>query len=138
MAFYAAHHGSQLLAFKATGVPTYEQPLKLGGIGPAPKVAYLDALVTANDQTVYFHVINRHFDQAMALTLDTAACGPLADQARLFVLEGRLQDQAAPGDPAQISRITQSAVPAGPLIALRVPARSVCCLEWPRRLAQKE
>ena len=135
MALYAAHHGSQLLALKATGVPTYEQPLRLGGIGPKPKVAYLDALATANDQTVFFHVINRHFDQAMTLTLDTTACGTLAGQARLFVLEGRLENRAGPGEPAQVSDITQSAVPVGEgCVTLHVPARSVSCLEMPRKI----
>ncbi|MCX6907205.1 MAG: hypothetical protein NTY01_04090 [Verrucomicrobia bacterium] len=134
MALYAAHHGSQLFALKATGVPTYAQPLRLGGIGPNPKVACLDALATANKQAVYFHVINRHFDQAMTMTIDTTACGPLADQARLFVLEGRLENRAGPGESAQISRLTQSAVPSGgPVVTLRVPARSVSCLEMPRR-----
>jgi alpha-N-arabinofuranosidase len=133
MALYAAHHGSRLLALEATGVPTYEQPLKLGGIDSNPKVAYLDALATADDQTVYFHVINRHFDQAMALTLDTTACGPLAKWARLFVLEGRLENRDGPGESAQISHITQSVVPGGSAVTLRVPARSISCLEMPRR-----
>ena len=135
LALYAAHHGSQLLALKATGVPTYEQPLKLQDIHPATKVAYLDALVTANEQNVYFHVINRHFDQALTLTLDTSACGPLANQARLFVLEGRLEDRAGPGESVQVSHITQSAFPiSDSVVTLRVPARSVACLEMPRRI----
>ena len=138
MALYAAHHGSQLLALKETGVPSYEQPLELGHIRSNPKVAYLDALVTANEQTVYFHVINRHFDQAMTMTLDATACGPLAEKARLFVLEGRLDDRPGPGEQTQVSHITESAIPGGPVITLRVPARSVSCLEMPRRLAQKE
>ncbi len=138
MELYTAHHGSKMLALKATGVPTYEQPLQLGGIRPQTKVSYLDALVTADDNAVYFHVINRHFDEAMTMTLDTTACGPLESRARLFVLEGRLEDQPAPGEPVQIGHITESAIPGGPVITLRVPARSVSCLEMPRRLAQKE
>ncbi len=136
MALYAAHHGSRLLGLDATGVPSYNQPLKLGGIRPQPKVAYLDSLVTADDKAVYFHVINRHFDQTMTMTLDTTACGPLDSHARLFVLEGRLENRAGPGEPAQVSHITQSAFTAGPVVTLSVPARSVSCLEMPRRLAR--
>lgn len=134
MALYAAHHGSRLLALKATGVPTYAQPLRLGGIKPHPKVACLDALATADEQAVYFHVINRQFEQDLTLTLDASACGPLAGQAQLFVLEGRLENRAVPGEPAQVSHLTQSAVSVGGTgITLRVPARSVSCLEMPRQ-----
>ena len=87
---YSNHHGSKLLAVEATGIPTYTQPFKMSGIEPCGKVAYLDALATAGEDTVFFHVINRHFDQPIEITIDLTALRPLEDKAGHYMLEGRL------------------------------------------------
>ena len=47
----------------------------MGGISPRDKVAYLDALATASEDTVFFHVINRHFSKDMEITVDVSALG---------------------------------------------------------------
>jgi alpha-L-arabinofuranosidase len=130
MALYAAHHGPRLLAVDATGVPTYAQPFKMGGIRPQAAVAYLDTLATANDRTLFLHVINRHFEQDLTMRIDTVGFGTLGNKAHRYSLVGRLD--AGPDEPAQISRITHTEHPCGTTgLDIQVPARSVSCIEIP-------
>jgi len=127
---YSQHHGSKLLNVEATGIPTYSQPFRMGGIEPSDKVAYLDALATAGEDTVFFHVINRHFDQPIEITIDLTALRPLEDKARLYMLEGRLNDKPARGEPRQIARITHSELSYdGIVLKVLLPARTVSCIE---------
>jgi alpha-L-arabinofuranosidase len=130
MALYAAHHGPRLLAVDATGVPTYAQPFKMGGIRPQAAVAYLDTLATANDRTLFLHVINRHFEQDLTMKIDTVGFGSLGNKAHRYSLVGRLD--AGPDEPAQISRITHTELPCRATdLIIQVPARSVSCIEIP-------
>jgi alpha-N-arabinofuranosidase len=132
MALYAAHHGSRLLALESAGVPTYVQPFKMGGISPYPCVAYLDTLATANEHTVFLHVINRHFEKDLTITVNAEGFGAFQDKARRYSLEGRLNDGPGPGEPAQISQITHAELPCGATgLTIQLPARSVSCIEIP-------
>lgn len=131
---YSQHHGSRLLAMEATGVPCYSQPFRMGGIKPIRKVASLDALATANENTVFFHVINRQFEQPIEITLDVTAMGPLAGNAHHYTLEGRLNNRPSQGEPMQIGRITRSEVLYnGKTLRILLPARTVSCIELPRK-----
>jgi alpha-N-arabinofuranosidase len=132
MALYAAHHGPRLLALETFGIPTYKQPFKMGDIEPCDKVACLDVLATADDKTLYLHIINRSFEKNLTLSVDATDFGRLAGTARRFSLTGRLKDRPEGDESRQISRITQSDFPlvAGKL-SLPVPARSVSCVEIP-------
>ena len=130
---YSRHHGAELLAVEGTGIPTYSQPYKMGGIEPQPRVAYLDALASAGERTVYFHVINRHFDEPMEISIDLTALHPLEAEARHYRLEGRLNDEPGEGEPRQVARITDSIVPYdGDMLRVLLPARSVSCIELGR------
>lgn len=132
MALYSAHHGTKLMDLETSGVPTYEQPFKMGDIRPCEKVAYLDILATADDKTLYLHVINRHFKKDLTLVVNAADFGPLAGTARRYSLVGRLKDQPDFGEPRQISRITEADFPvSGGKLSLPLPARSVSCVEIP-------
>ena len=133
-AFYSKHHGSDMLALEATGVPSYSQPFRMGGIRPQEKVAYVDALATADEAAVYFHAINRHFDQPMSVTVDLTAHAPLTGTGRHLVLEGRLNDRPAEGEPRQIGRVTEREVTYdGETLKVTLPPRSVSCIELPRK-----
>lgn len=133
-ALYSQHHGHDLLPVEALGVPTYSQPLQMGGIQPAQKVAYLDALATADERTVFFHVINRHFDRPLTITIDLTAQGALAGKARHFMLEGRLSDRPAEGELRQIGRITERELSYdGKVLTIVLPPRTVSCIELPRK-----
>lgn len=127
---YSQHHGSKLLNVEASDIPTYAQPFRMSGIEPREKVAYLDALATAGEDTVFFHVINRHFDKPIEITIDLTDFGPFEDKARHYVLNGRLNDMPAPGEPNQIAEITQSEVAYdGMVLNVLLPARTVSCIE---------
>ncbi len=133
-AFYSQQHGSDLLSLEASGVPVYSQPYRMGGIRPKDEVAYLDALATADEDAVYLHVINRHFDQDMPITVDLSGQAPLAGTGRHYVLEGRLNDKPAAGEPDQIGRITERELTFdGSDLRLTLPPRTVSCIELPRK-----
>lgn len=131
--FYSQHHGDRLLEMKSSGVPTYVQPLRLEGIRPSHKVAMIDAVVTASDKTTYWHAINRSFDRGLPVTLDLSQVGPLGGQAKMYILEGRLDDERVDG-PQPVARIRQETVtPKGSLITVELPARSVVIVEAERK-----
>jgi alpha-L-arabinofuranosidase len=133
-AMYSQHHGERLMEMKAEGVPTYAQNLRLEGIRPAPKVAVIDALATASDKAAYWHGINRSFDRALEVTVDFSALGPLEAKARLFVLEGRLDDEAALAAGEPIAKVREEAVEVKDgAVSLKLPARSVAVLEATRK-----
>jgi len=130
---YSKHHGDRLLEMKASGVPMYNQPLRLGGIRPSPKVAMIDAVATADDKAVYWHAINRSFHHALEVTVDLSHVGPLVGKARTYVLEGRLDDERDEG-PRPVAQVKEQAVMAeGAVAKLQLPARSVVVLQAERK-----
>jgi len=130
-AFYSKHHGDRLVRVDASGVPTYEQPYRMGGIGPRKKVAVIDAVATAGETAVYVHAINRSFDKAMAVTIDLSGF-EAGDGAVHHMVEGRLTDAPKDGQPEQIGHESRRtiAASAGPL-KVTLPERSVSCVEIP-------
>ena len=130
-AFYSRHHGNRLLKTDAVGVPTYEQPYRMGGITPKKKVAMIDLIATADITAVYVHAINRSFDKAIEASVDLSGFEP-ADRAIHHLILGRLNDAPETGQPEQIGRETKRKI-ADSLKPLRVilPKRSVSCVEIP-------
>jgi alpha-N-arabinofuranosidase len=129
--FYSRHHGEKLLALESRNVPTYKQPYRMGGIGPKEKVAYVDALATADDQLVYFHAINRNFEKSIDVTIDISALGRFEDRAIHHILEGRLNDRPKPNEPRQIGRTTQRDIFfEGKRLKITLPNRSISCIEF--------
>jgi alpha-N-arabinofuranosidase len=132
MALYANHHGSRLLALETSGVPTYRQPFKMADVHPAEKVAMLDILATANDKTLFLHVINRDFEKDQRLSADVADFGSVTGIARCYSLTGRLKKRPEENEPAQISRIGETSFPVkSGRLSLSLPARSVSSIEIP-------
>jgi hypothetical protein len=101
----------------------------MGGIHPAAKVAWIDAVCTADDGAWYLHLINRRFAGPETLELDLSALGALQPEARHHILEGTLDNSpVAPGDPS-CARVRSAALAiVGPRLALTVPERSVSVL----------
>jgi len=129
--FYSQHHGEKLLALVSRNVPTYQQPYQMGGIRPKAKVAYIDALATAGQRRIYFHAINRSFEQSIDVTVDVSAFGRLEGRAVHYVLEGRLKDAPELDEPRQIGRITQKDIRFdGKTLTVTLPHRSVSCIEF--------
>ncbi len=103
----------------------------MGGIRPRGKVAYIDALATADERRIYFHAINRSFEQSIDVTVDVSAFGRLEGRAVHYVLEGRLNDVPEPDEPRQIGRITQKDIRFdGKTLTAALPHRSVSCIEF--------
>jgi len=132
--FYSNHHGDKLLAFDSRNVPTYEQPYQMGGISPKRKVAYIDALATADEKHIYFHAINRSFETPRDVTIDVSAFGSIEGSAVHHVLQGRLSNEPAPNEPRQIGRTSER--PAnfdGKTLKVTLPHRSVSAIEFTRK-----
>ncbi|MBW7989363.1 MAG: hypothetical protein FVQ84_05010 [Planctomycetes bacterium] len=131
--FYSKHHGEKLLALESSGVPTYKQPYRMGGIGPKRKVAYVDALATEDEKLVYFHAINRSFEKSIDVTVDISALGRFEGRAVHHVLQGRLNDTPKPNEPRQIGRITKRDIFFnGKKLTITLPNRSISCIEFKR------
>ena len=131
--FYSKHHGEKLLALESSGVPTYKQPYRMGGIGPKEKVAYIDALATMDEISIYFHGINRSFEKSMDITVDVSALGRFKGRAVNHVLEGRLNDAPKPNEPRQIGHITEKDIFFdGSKLKITLPKRSISCIEFKR------
>ena len=131
--FYSKHHGEKMLALESSSVPTYKQPYRMGGIGPKEKVAYVDALATADEKLVYFHAINRSFEKSIDVTVDISALGRFEGRAVHHVVEGRLNDRPKSNEPKQIGRITKGDIfYDGKKLKITLPNRSISCIEFKR------
>ncbi|MHC4401760.1 MAG: hypothetical protein ACYTG0_18975 [Planctomycetota bacterium] len=130
---YNRHHGDRRLKVGLADMPYYEQPYRMAGIGPKKRVAYVDVLATRDDETLYLHAINRHFDRAITLRVDASALdAPPAAEGTLRVLEGRLHNAPEPGEPLPPARIREETFPiAGGEFQVTLPARSVTVVETP-------
>jgi hypothetical protein len=73
---YSRYHGNQVLETHGSNLPFFEQPYRMSGIQPAEKVAYLDVVATHDDDTVYLHVINRHFSEDLEFRVETPGWEP--------------------------------------------------------------
>lgn len=128
-AFYAARHGGVLLRLDSENVPTFEQPYCFGGIGPRSRVAYVDALVTADETAVYFHAVNRHLHRPLKIVIDLRGLAGITGQAVHHLLQGSLENSPGSG-----MRIRQEALFfQGRRLEVVLPARSVSCIEFLRR-----
>lgn len=130
-AFYSKHHGDKLLAFESRNVPMYEQPYQMGGIRPSRKVACIDALASAGEKRIYFHAINRSFEEPLDVAVDVSAFDRLGSRAIHHILEGRLNDAPTADQPRQIGRISQRDITFdGKMLKVTLPHRSVSCVEF--------
>jgi alpha-L-arabinofuranosidase len=130
-AFYSRHHGDRLVKTDAVGVPTYEQPYRMGGITPKKKIAMIDLVATANETAVYVHAINRSFEKAMKVSIDVSTFG-LGDQAVHYLMLGRLNDVPEKGQQEQIGREIKRKIEISPrALKATLPKRSVSCIEIP-------
>ena len=129
-AFYSKRHGDRLVRVETSGVPTYEQPYRMGGIGPRKKVAVIDVVATASETAVFIHAINRSFDKAMEVTIDLPGFR-ISDGAVHRVVQGRLNDVPKNDQPEQIGHESELRMAAAKPLKVTLPERSVSCVEIP-------
>jgi alpha-L-arabinofuranosidase len=128
--FYALHHGDRLLPVQAAGGPTYAQPYQVGWTPGKAKVAFLDAVATADARTLYFHAINRHFSRAFDVKVDLGDAGGLEGRAVHHVMEGRLKEAPGPGEAAEVMSVGRRPLELeGRTLSVTLPARSISCIE---------
>jgi alpha-N-arabinofuranosidase len=132
--FYALHHGDRLLPMRAENVPTYAQPYMVGNAPAKAKVAFLDAVASADGRTLYFHAINRHMSRPLAVKIDLGKAGGVESRAVHHVLVGRLKDKPGPGETAEVMTVERRTLEvSGGTVAVTLPARSISCIEIPRK-----
>ena len=126
-ALYGRYHGDRRLEVDVSNAPRYDQPYRMAGIAPAEGVAYLDVLATRDEDTLYLHAINRHFEQTLTTSIDLAALEKRpSGEGTLHVLEGRL-DNAPQGTeaPAPARNPRESFSIPGDRFQVRCPRRTV-------------
>lgn len=134
---YSQHHGNQRLEIELNHVPRYEQPYRMAGNRPAPLAAFLDVLATRSPNSLYLHVINRHFDRPLTVAVDVSALNQHPETTgTLHILEGRLKNAPAAGENSAPAQIREAAFPiTGNRFPVQLPARSVTVVEVPLRAA---
>ena len=116
---------------ETSGVPTYEQPYRMGGIGPRKKVAALDVVATAGETAVFVHAINRSFDKATG-SHDRSVGIPGRGRGGSPLVQGRLNDKPKDGQPEQIGyESTHTIAASAQPLKVTLPERSVSCIEIP-------
>jgi len=134
-ALYSKYHGSERLQIDVSNMPRYDQPYRMAGIGPAHRVAYLDLLATRDEDTLYLHAINRHFDQTLTTSIDLSALErqPSA-KGILHILEGRLKNTPKASEPTAPARIREETFDiTGDRFPLQLPCRTLTVVEIPLR-----
>jgi len=64
------HHGPQLLEMSTEHQSYYVQPYRMTCLEPAPKVAYIDAVASRNNTTLFVSFINRDYNNDTTVELD--------------------------------------------------------------------
>ena len=123
---YSRHHGDRLLDYTAARAHYYAQPLQLGNIRPAGRVAEQDVLVTADAEAYYLHVLNRAY--AATRQLRFVLPEPVAETYTQYVLSDRVAGQRSPH--AAIEELRRTG--AGRTTVITVPPRSVSVVRLAR------
>jgi len=83
-ALYANYCGNVLLDLKMENETYFEQPYKINDIQPSKKVAFLDAVATADNKNIYLHIINKNFTEDTKISLDLSDFGIQKTNAELL------------------------------------------------------
>jgi alpha-N-arabinofuranosidase len=136
--FYGKHHGSDMLELAAENVPRYRQPYGMGNIGPKQaQVSCIDALATADSDRIYFHAINRSFDEDLEISVDLSGFTGLGETAVHHLFEGRLRDGPAEGEEREMGSFRENRVSRqGTTLFLTLPRRSASIVEIPRTMGE--
>jgi len=126
-AFYSRHHGTDRLAVEDEDVPRFAQPLRVGTIQPAERVAAIDVVATASLRRVYVHLIHRSYETQREVAIDLGeVVGEGVASAELRLLLGRTDVDLGDPDfaPALVEVVTEVAVEDG-VATFELPAQAV-------------
>jgi len=123
---YSQNHGAELLAVDLGNAEYYNQPYKMGQLGPAEKVAYVDVIATKSPRELTVHMINRRFAGKQAVTIDCSAFKVKPEAVELLIFDGRLNDEPQPGEPSSPARIRrETRLFEGKRLELELPPRAI-------------
>ena len=123
---YSQNHGDEMLAVDLANAEFYQQPYKMGQLGPAGKVAYVDVIATKSESNLTVHMINRRFEGKQPVTIDSSAFKVKPQQVELIILDGRLNDEPKEGEPLCPAQIRREKVSfKGNRLELELPPRSI-------------
>ncbi|MBF0244251.1 MAG: hypothetical protein HQL31_03125 [Planctomycetes bacterium] len=129
LSFYGQHHGSEMLAIKATEIPRRPQPYLIAGYpAPSSPVALIDVLATRDERRIFVHLINRTFADDLPVRIDLSAFTKLGEEAQWHLLTGRLNDRPEAGEANEIVSFTQQALAVKDM-KLTLPRRSISIVE---------
>jgi len=135
-ALYSRYHGDRRLDVALEGVPMYAQPLQVGEIMPQPKVAMADIVVTADSNTVFLHVINRHFTAPCRISVRPEGFA-LGGAVQVHTLEGpSVVPGADPGCTGGVKLVDRTVRGKAGRVLVGLPARSVSVVELARRVGE--
>lgn len=94
---YSREHGNRLVNFTVKNARFYEQPYRMAGIRPAPKVAEQDVVVTADEEYYYLHIVNRAFegDRSLSFVFPSEVAASYTQFVLSDQTEGEMSEHAA-------------------------------------------
>jgi len=123
---YSQNHGAEMLAVDLSNAEFYHQPYKMGQLGPAEKVAYVDVIATKSTRELTVHMINRRFAGNQTVAIDCSAFKVKPEAVELLILDGRLNDEPQPGEPSSPARIRRETISfKGNRLELELPPRAI-------------
>ena len=92
---YSREHGTNFHALNVQNAHSYENSLQLNGMGPHPKVAEQDVIVTSDAEHYYAHIINRSFDQERELVFQFP--DPVDRDVEMFTISDHVESSRSRG-----------------------------------------
>ncbi len=122
-ALYSRHHGHTLLKTVPEDVPVFSQPIRSGWGAPAQTVAIVDALATADDGSIFLHVLNRKYAGDVSVEFDLSALPPLKSSG---VVHRLLPPAISNGQAEKSCRtVSESFDVVGNIVRLLLPPQSI-------------
>ncbi|MFW5883686.1 MAG: hypothetical protein ACOCVG_04890 [Verrucomicrobiota bacterium] len=126
--FYAEHSGDQFVPVEIEGAPKAERRVSMGSLRRSAPVSLIDAVATADADTIYLHLINRDQNNPQTVRLDFA--DPAPEQAILYRMTGKSLDTDKPFvSPGQYKEKAEAIALES---TLELPAASITILEIAR------
>lgn len=130
-AFYANHHGGDMLKVELAGNEGYEQPYKMNDLKPEKNVAQLDVIATKSKERLFVNILNRSYSEDLAISLDLSGFLLKNNQAVHKTLYGNIDNE----DPCSTQPLRYACINEKELqivddqLAITQPARTVGILE---------
>lgn len=134
---YAEHHGGRVLLSRLEEVPVVYKPPAFNSWWPqADRVALIDAVVTANDDHIYVHLINRSRTENLPLEIVLPPGRSSTGPGRLTTLTGDVSNVSTTGQ-GHMVRTTREVPTSGTKLSVNLPAASISVLEIPLATAAR-